>query len=329
MGVSYLDKIWRTSGASALRSEFYSVATRGRERAVRYLSDGDTSFPVLFILMPELERLGLYKDLPPRCVHALRLCAKKTSNAKLEDYLTYLIGGGEAIKAPQECLKWMLESGINWDGPSAGRDDYDAVIDLAATLIIADYGDTSMLVAIAELIFERNRRGLFIHDLVWGFFQSIDAGALSALSKYILSGDDSDVNLACELLGLDVPETQADKQTTYYGYTEWLRENRPYLYLTGEHFQATSKPHHLMHDVEAKYLQREITPRERAPLSPLSEDEQMRLGHFRQAGSEEQDLLSKHSKKLHTKDENAWGDWLGMELAEQVMAAKHDDREAV
>jgi hypothetical protein len=328
MGVSYFDRIWRSSGASALKSEFYSAATRARERAVRYLSDGETSFPVVFILMPELERLGLYKDLPECQLHALRLCAKKTTDMKLESYLTYLLGG-EEVKAPVECLKWLLESGITWDGPSAGRDDYDAVIDLAATLVIGDYGDTTMLVPIAELIFRRNRRGLFIHDLVWGFFQSIDAGALSALSKYILSNDVSDVNLACELLGLDVPMSDADKQTTFYGYTEWLRENRPYLYLTGEHFQATSKPHHLLHDVEAKYLQREITPRERAPLSPLSEEERRKLGQFREAKREEQDLLSAHSKKLRAKDMSAWGDWLGMELAEQVMAAKHDGEEAV
>jgi hypothetical protein len=318
--------MWRTHGSAALKSTFYSTAVRDRERAARYLNDADTSFPVLFILMPELEKLGLYKELSARNLHALRVCARKQQ--KLEAYLTHLSGEiGE--DAAREYYHWMVETGIGWDGPSAGRDEFDEVIDRTAALLIAAHSDDTLLVPIAELIFRRNRRGLFIHDLVWGFFQSADAAALAVIAKYIRSKDDADTQLACELLGLNAPEGESAKREVFDSFSEWLGENRPYLYLTGEHFQATSAPRPLGRDLEAKYLHREISPKDRAPKTPLEEHELKALEQFREAEREEQELLSAHSHKLHGKDKNAWGNWLGRHIAEQVMAARGDKGEMI
>ncbi len=65
-----------------------------------------------------------------------------------------------------QTLKWIFETGKNWDGPSVGHDPYDAVIDYTVALLIIVYEDKHILKEVAGLIFKRNRRGLYFHDLL-------------------------------------------------------------------------------------------------------------------------------------------------------------------
>jgi hypothetical protein len=326
--MAYFDRVWRSRGASALRREFVGAATRDRARAAKHLNSGDATFPVLYLLMPELDRLGLYRELSARNIYALRLAAKKTGERNLESYLRYLQEMSDT-DAELEYLTWMVDTGADWDGPSAGRDSYDAVIDLAVALLAGTWGEGGALARAAELIFRRNRAGLFIHDLVWGFFRDADAETLSAIAKYILSKDMRDVELACRLLGLDIPEAEEGQKRAFEGYTDYLRENRPFLYITGENFQATSAPSYIVPDVEAKYLRREISPKSRAPITPLTDAEMRALDAFREAEEEERVLLSEHSGRLKNRDGAAWEDWINADIARQVMAAREGGGEPI
>ena len=61
-------------------------------------------------------------------------------------------------------LRWMLATGKYWDGPSREHDAYDAVLDYTSALLTGRYDDRAALPDIVELIFRRNRKGLYIHD---------------------------------------------------------------------------------------------------------------------------------------------------------------------
>ncbi|MDR0906150.1 MAG: hypothetical protein LBN00_08270 [Oscillospiraceae bacterium] len=283
MTAGYLGRVWRSQGAVGLRAAFRTIAKRSREDAVKALNDPENGFPVLYLLAPEAEQLGLENALPERAKYGIWLVATKAGDASRAQNYAIMLGAKSGVDPPQDTLKWIIETGADWDGPRAGRDDYDAAIDLAVAYFATQYADSDTLAKIAELIFRRHRKGLFIHDLVWGFFQSANASALAVIAKYIVSDNNADTELACKLLGLEMPKNSADKVKAYAKHAEWLNENRKYIYLTGEHFNAMSEPHHLSHDEEAKYLGREIHPRTRAPYTPLTSEELTALEVFRAA----------------------------------------------
>jgi hypothetical protein len=283
MTAGYLGRVWRSQGAAGLRAAFRTIAKRSREEAAAALNDPDNGFPVLYLLAPEAERLGLENALPERAKYGIWLVAVKAGDTSRAQNYAIMLGKTGVFEPPQAVLKWLIDTGAGWDGPRAGRDDYDAAIDLAVAYFAERYADGDTLVKIAELIFRRHRRGLFIHDLVWGFFQGADASALAVIAKYIVSDDSADTELACKLLGLEMPSSSAGKVKIYAKFAEWLNENRKYIYLTGEHFNAMSAPRHLSHDEEAKYLGREIHPRTREPYTPLTGEELTALEVFRAA----------------------------------------------
>jgi hypothetical protein len=216
--------------------------SRDRDELITALRDNGNSFPVMYLLAPYIERAGLCEFLPDHVKRAMLLVAAKAGDRRRRgSYARRLPRGGD-LAPTYETLKWMIDSGADWDGPSAGRDEYDAAIDLAAAHIAARFPDSVLLTKIAELIFRRNRRGMYIHDLVWGFFQAADIRALSAAARYILSEDPVDSSLACRILGIEEPGTREERAETYKRFTEWLTESGGYLSLTGEHFNAASAP---------------------------------------------------------------------------------------
>jgi len=112
--------------------------------------------------------------------------------------------------------------------------------------------------------------------------------------------------------------------TIYERYISWLEDNRPYLYLTGEHFQMTSRPHHLDVDREAKYLHKAISPRNLTPVEPLTADELDCLSRFRQSPEDEREILASFSQKLRKRDKRSWDEWMHSQTAAQVIAARKD-----
>jgi hypothetical protein len=195
---------------------------------------------------------------------------------------------------------------LGW--PEQGHDAYDAVLDYAAALLTAVLDDKAALPDIADLIFRRNRSGVYIHDLVWAFFQTLETDALRLTALRLKSNDARDAELAGRLLHLELP-LFADRRAraeVYDTYIHWLDANGPYLYLTGEHFQMTSRPNHLDVDREAKYLDKPISPRDRTPNGPLTGSELASLDAFRQMPEDERELLAQYSQKLRSDDKRLW-----------------------
>jgi len=321
--LSYLDQMRFCQGFSRMRDVFHALAARDRQKALQYLNDGRLQFPSLFILMPEIEAFNLFDYLNARNKTALNLCVKKINKQNSAIHLDPL--SSQDSNTTHQVLKWMFHSGIHWEGPKEDYDAYDAVMDAAAELLIGIYEDKTILPAVAALIFKRNRNGLFIHDLVWSFFQSYDPNSLLLIAEFLLSDNFQDVELACKLLHLQLPQGMGRVEATqklYREYRAWLRENSPFLYFTREHFQFTSDPNPLRSDLEAIYLYREISPKTKKPIDPLTEDEMACLNGFRECAEEEQALLAAYSRKLHNREKRSWDKWIHTQLAQQVSTAK-------
>lgn len=321
--LSYLDYIRLSGGADRLKNLFGEIVRRDRREALRYICDDGLQFPTFYILIPDIFTFRLTGELDSKKTEALHICGKKIKllGADVEPSYSEVQDGETLHKA----LRWMFSTGKSWDGLSKERDGFDSVMDYAAALLILDFEDTEVLPDVAELIFSRNRMGLLIHDLAWCFFQAIRCDALKKIAGYLLSSNPQDRELACKLLHLGfgaVPGGTEAKELYDY-YIGWLDDNTPYLYLTGEHFQMTSKPTHISCDPEAKYLGKEISPRHRAPVEPLTEIETICLRAYREAPENEQRLLTDYSHKLRRRDARLWDEWMQKQVAQQVIAARN------
>lgn len=317
---SELDRVWRSGGKDYLIQYFNRAVVRDRHAALRLINDDRLRFPVLYLLMQDVITHHLTAQLSERNKTALELCARKTKT----------IGRASEPAAARDntavhaALKWMLRTGKGWDGPSLLHDEYDELIDYVSAELTTVFDDKTVLPDIAELIFRRNRSGLYQHDLVWCYFQTLDPQALKQIAERLLSADYKDVELAAQMLHLDipVPATIAELRKVYGQYVAWLDENQTYLYLTGEHLQMTSRPNHLAVDAEAKYLDKEILPRNKTPIQPLEADEIDRLHQYRLFTDEERALLTQYSHDLRQRDGDRWYEWMHQQVAEQVLAAR-------
>jgi hypothetical protein len=118
-------------------------------------------------------------------------------------------------------------------------------MDAAVSVLVNIYIDNSVLPAAADMIFKRNRQGHYTHDLIWAFFRSSTPDALKLTAERICSSDQQDIDLACHLLNFEssyLSLNTEDRQKQYQTYLQWLNENAPFLYFTGESFQYSSNP---------------------------------------------------------------------------------------
>lgn len=320
---NYLNQILQSRGAETLKKNYHTMTKRNRQQAILFTNDENLIFPALFVLIPEINVWNLYEDLNERNKIALKLCAKKTNDFSLAIRLDHILP--KNVQEMHAALFWMVKTGMNWDGPSFGYDSYDAVIDTAAAILIKTYDDHTILPDVLKLIFQRNRKDLLVHDLVWAFSQTSDPQAYLLIAKYLLSENRKDMNLACTLLHIKEPNNmhnQAVRRNLYNQYVAWFDENKPYLYFTGDHMQQTSKPNPLNVDIEAKYLGKRIFPKNREPAKPYTAHEISMLKSFRSIPPADQEVLSSYSNKIYTKNKSLWNEWIRKTAAEQVMAAR-------
>lgn len=308
-------------GSGMNPSGFRALAARSRPRALQVLNNLSLTFPTLYLLAPEIRRFNLYQGQIPRNLIALKIVARKQNDPELTEKLAQMLPAqGEEIRSG---LIWMLRTGASWDGPHPLYDPYDAAIDAAAARLIGEYGDTSTLPLVTDLIFRRNRQGLLIHDLVWGFFQSANVESMTLVAEYLLSPEQEDFELACKLLHLPLPGGDlgpAGRRSIFEDFLAWLRENTPYLYFTGEHFQETSDPTPIKLDPGAKYLGKAISPESKRFFDALSEPEENRLQEFLRIAPAQQEKLSAYSDGLRKADPAAWQVWMDQSPGVQAAA---------
>lgn len=303
-----------SGGTDGVRKLLGELAEQDSDTAVRMLNDESLQFGTLYTLQTELSAFRLYDRLSPQRKNALQIAGILAAAKKTEKT------GGLETRSDADthaALHWILTSGFRDDGTSS---EYERILELSAILLTKRYKDTSVLPLLADMAFMRHRAGHLYYDLVWAFLEAREPRSLPLIARYLCSGEPGDVELARRLLYF-VPcirDNWNDAGTRQYSCTlQWLQENLPFLYYTGESFQQTSHPKVYAVSLEAKYLCKNVSVNTGKPLQPWKEEEQALLNVFGRLNAPDRRKLADFSYRLYCRNLQQWSFWLDCPLAEQ------------
>jgi hypothetical protein len=206
--------------------------------------------------------------------------------------------------------KWILETGWREDGL---HDDFDGALDAAAALLIRTYDDRSVLPVVTKLVFERNRKGRLIHDLVWCLFKARDPEALRLVANYLGSADSKDTELARKLLHF-TPNGEAAARgagNLHRSYLSW-RGKQPVSVFYRRKPSGHERPGACRRRPERQVSgQKNLAPKQEA-ADPFSENDYDRLKRLTGREQEEKTLLADYSRRLHDRSVRLWEQWMGI-----------------
>lgn len=317
--VNLLDKIRYGDGPNKLIDFFIKLFKKDSQKAIDLINQENLGFTTLFLLQPAVNELGIFKDLSIRNKIAIEFMDKINVDRKSTDNL-YL--SSKHIPKIYPTLKWILETGAADDGLD---DKFDEILDQSAAILTREYRDRSILPLITDMIFKRNKKGFFIHDLVWAFFESRDTHSLVLIANRLQSEELKDVELACSLLcfvpGIE-DKTYNKCDEKYSAFINWIEENNMFLCFTGESFQLTRRPIVYVINLEAKYLCKLVSVDTGKTLKFLNEKEYELLDEFRTLDEDDKKLLSGFSLTMHRKNIKLWDEWMKNPLNEQLRIAR-------
>lgn len=316
--ISFLDKVRCDRGLEDLRDFFKQLAIKDIKQAKNFINDKDLKFPTLFVLRDEIQKNNLESDLTKRSKIALLIVKEILQDKK--DNLSSESLSFDYVQMIRSVLKWIIETGFKDDGLN---DDYDRVLDISAILLTKVYKDKTVLNIIADMIFERYKKGTLIHDLVWAFFQIGDPQSLMIIGEKLLSAAPENVKIAAKLLNF-IPEVSKSlsKEKKYTSFLNWMNENSSFLEYTGESFQQTTNPRPYKVVLEGKYLCKSICCETGNTLSIPSREENQLLNEFKKLDYDTKILLSNFSIRIHYKNIYLWDVWLHYPLEDQIKIAK-------
>ncbi len=302
-----LTKILNDNGINSLKYHFDKLYKTNKLKALNLINNEDIDFTTLYILKPKIEHSKLYKHLNKRNRLTLKLINRLITKKR--------------VKANQSILKWLLDTGANHDGID---DKYDEILDKTALLLIRVYKDETSLPIIANMIFKRNRKGLFIYDLIWAFFECRNPDSLTLISNYLKSNNSQDVLLAKKLLSFipNIDMYSYNNNSLYIYANKWLKENSNYLYYTGESFHQTNNPIPYILVYEAKYLYKPISSSTGKALHKLTSKEKDLLEKFSNLDEYNKLLLSQFSYQLYNQNIHLWKIWINSPVKNQIIKAK-------
>lgn len=318
--INPLDRIRLDNGIDEMKDYFLGLAKKNNEKAVNLINAENLHFPTLFLLKNEINRLNLFDNLNLRNKTAIEITTevlKKNKKISINEYIS-----SDLTQIAYSVLKWIFDTGFYDDGLS---NEYDEVLDITAILLIRIYRDQTILPTIVDMIFDRNRKGLFNHDLVWAFFESKDPNSLIMIANHLLSTETKDIDLASKLLsfipGMEKSNT-ANKEKKYTSFLNWLEENSPFLYFTGQSLQQVNRPITYVIDLEAKYLNKYVSSDTGKKLKSFTDEEAKLLDEFNKLDSNTRILLANFSSMLYHKNKHWWNQWIHYPIAEQIRIAK-------
>lgn len=298
-----LNSIRVNRGPQSLKKTFQDICQSNKMKAIQLLNSKDISFATLYPIIPQVESFNLQNALNSRMQVALRYCANPQAN-----FIPSLL---------QPVLKWILTTGLPEENLG---DTYDEILDNSASELLIHYKDSSVLPLVVDLIFSRNRKGKYIHDLVWCAFKSNFIETLSFIANYIRSENLADNQLAYQLLNFKPQLQPNDKEKQYHNFNAWLNKNLSFLYATGDSLQQTCKPKFWRVNLGAKYLCNEIKP-DGTPINPLRDEQTNQLAEFHDLDAKQQKMLSKYSFQTFQKDQQMWEDFMKAPIQKQLSIA--------
>lgn len=314
-----LDRIRINEGIDSLIAYFHKLVENNTDEAIALINDENLHFASFFVLRFKISEHNLIEGLVLRNKVALEFINEILDGKKGISIMKHI--SSDYAQIAYSVLKWVFETGFFDDGLS---NEFDEVLDLTAILLTRLYRDQKILPIIADMIFNRNRKNLYVHDLVWAFFESKDPYSLVMIANRLLSSEEKDVDLACKLLSFvpGVDDNNLNKQKKYTSFLNWIEENSLFLYFTGQSLQQTNKPAPYVVTLEAKYLCKFISIDTGKPLKPLTDKEKQLLNEFNKLDLNTKIFLSSFSSIMHHKDENWWNTWISYPISNQIETAK-------
>ncbi len=309
MTLNALDALRQRHGARQMEEQFRALALRDEGAALALLNDSRLKYPTLYLLEPEIVKLGLGGRLSDRNRLA-RLFA-----GALSEEPSPLVTGDRPDLLP--VLRWM--QGTGWQAEPM-EEQYEQMLDRAAILLTHQYHDDDSLPAIAEQLFARHRHGRYAYDLQWALFAGSPARCLNLLQGKLRSTDGRDVELARKLLNVApsfATNAPPERQRRLAG--KWLTRNRAYLRPTGSTSQEGPDTHRWELADDRKYLHRRLQGEGETELSLR---DSARLQEFAACGEGERQLLSECSLRLRRRNLARWQRWMNKPIDQQLRTAR-------
>lgn len=315
--IDSLDSVRLNYGTDRLKDIFQDMVNNNEPMAVRLLNNSNIGFPSLFILRPEISR----NNLIPRLSMQNKLTLMATNDMLSKDTISsqrFLEHSNEYYPV----IRRILETGYTEDGLN---DQYDEVMETAAVILTKVYGDYSCQRIIEELIFNRYRKGTYIYDLVWAFFETINTNNLLMVVERLRSKHPKDVELARKFLNFIpcIRDNSGDDPIKHYqGSIRWINQNFNFLYYTGETNQQTHNPCRYAVSLEAKYLQRSLSVVNGKAPRTLTRFQSNILDNFKKLDDDTKVYLSDYSDMLYRRNKYRWSKWLESPIESQIDIAK-------
>lgn len=313
-----MDEIRIDYGIEALKGYFINLLSMNLDEALKLINSDNLNFVSLFLLQNEIDKFGLYDKLNLRNKIALNITEEITLSKKRSIEGDCFICS--YIQNLPSTLNWMLQTGSSDDGLNK---HYDKVMDIVSIFLTKTYRDRTALPIICEMIFNRNRRGLFYHDILWAFFECKEIDSLLLIANYLKSEDPKDVELSSRLFNfipaIDIRD-DLDGEDKFISLLDWFNENSSYLRYTGESFQQCFNPKPYFLDLDSKYLCKVCSSYvDNSALLTVSENEL--LNNFNGLDYDTKEILAKCSCKLHSQNISLWNDWLHSPINKQIQTA--------
>ena len=223
------------------------------------------------------------------------------------------------IEETNSVMRWMLNSAVTSKDMGS---EYCEVIDIVSIFLIKVYRDYEMLPVIADLIFERNKNHLYIHEIVWAFFQGYDVESLKYICDRLSSNDETTKKLACSLLSF-IPniDEYANGNKDFYA-KKWIENNRDYIFFTDDSKHTRKEPVYCNVNLEGKYLGEKVDRKTGKIISKLKNDEKQKLKEFNSLDEDSKGALASYSFKLKKLNLDGWIKWIDYPINEQTSIAK-------
>lgn len=311
---SQLEETRKNNGDSACINLFTHTASRSRQAAARLLNSATLTYPCLYLLMPQIKQANLYRNLAFRSQAAIRITETISDGGLRHNFIGGLSGRpGEIPKT----LRWIIETSSKELHQDSTMKE---VVDICASVLICRYEDHSILPLVDEILLQRHKNNDNIHDLTWAFFQSKDPRAIALTAKHLQANNEAEYAFARHILNTE--QLLPDGMDNRADCCSWLEENLPYLYITDDNMQQTSKPCICKLDLDRKYLNRPCTGHKAEPLSSVSDEEAQCLQNFHTCCRADRHTLSEWSHKCRKRSRSEWDAQIKQPIAEQLKMAK-------
>ncbi|MDO4534305.1 MAG: hypothetical protein Q4B63_00670 [Clostridium perfringens] len=275
-------------------------------------------FNNMFLLRKSLDDENIASNLDDKNKIALDIMEDILNEEKRGDLENFSVLN--YIEETNSVMKWMLNSAL--EAKDMGS-DYCEVIDIVSIFLIKVYRDYDVLPIIVELIFERNKNNLYIHELVWVFFQGYSVESLKLICDKLSSEDIKTKELACNLLGF-IPNVSSYAYGNKEFYAKkWIDNNKDYLYFTDESKHARSNPVYCKLNLEGKYLGEKVN-KKTGEIIKLKNNHKEKLREFNNLDEDLKLILASYSLKLKRVSLDKWTRWFNYPLDEQISIAKRE-----